>query len=208
MDSLQGVMAITPPVVADMIAWIGMIEEALRGGVQSVQLRLKPATPLQMVIQGRRVLELTRQYNVPLIIDDFPDVAMDLGAEGVHLGATDPGVADVRARYGNRLIIGGSAYCDPKRALTLQKQGANYVGFSTPFISGTKKDAPQCQLENVKKALSRLKIPIFLVGGINSDNIEIAKQTGVAGIAVSWGIFGQDDPEMTARHFTRAWLGI
>lgn len=205
MNRLQGVMAITPPIVADRVAWLGMIEEALRGGVDILQLRLKPATPLQLVIHGRRVLDLTRKYNVPLFIDDFPDVAVEIGAEGVHLGREDPSVADVRARYGSRLTIGGSAYCDPGLAMDLQEQGADYVGFSTPFVSNTKEDAPDCPLNNVSEAVKRLKIPIFLVGGIDQGNIELAQKTGVSGIAVSWGIFGQADPESAARQFIRAW---
>ncbi len=202
---LNGVMAITPPVVADRAAWLGMIEEVLHGGVRLLQLRLKPATPLQMMIHGRRVLELARKYNALLIINDFPDVAVEIGAHGVHLGRDDPRVEDVRRRYGRHLIIGGSAYCDPNLALSLQRQGADYVGFSTPFASRTKPGAPDCPLSRARELVRVLDIPVFLVGGITPGNAATAHRTGVSGIAVSWGLFGAAEPENAASVFVSHW---
>ena len=206
-SKLKGVMAITPPVVADRAAWLGMIEAVLHGGIRLLQLRLKPATPLQMLIHGRRVLDLVRRYDALLIVNDFPDVAIAIGADGVHLGRDDPRVQDVRRRYGSDLIIGASAYCDLDLALSLQHQGADYVGFSTPFASRTKPGAPDCPLTNVSRLVQALKIPVFLVGGIGLENQGIVRETKVAGVAVSWGLFGADEPEAAARVLTESWSG-
>ena len=157
------------------------------------------------MLHARRVRELTGYYNIPLIIDDFPEVAVEVGAAGVHLGRNDPSVSKIRQEYGNKLIIGASAYCDPDLALKLQQDGADYVGFSTPFKSKTKSSAPECPLSAVTRARELLSIPIFMVGGITLENIDQVHQTRVEGFAVSWGLFGAGDPEETARHFVNAW---
>ena len=198
-------MAITPPVVADRVIWLGMVEAALKGGVEILQLRLKPATPMEMMLQARRVLTLTRRYGIPLIINDFPEVAAEVGADGVHLGREDPQIGEVRKRYGKELIIGASAYCDPSRAMDLQQEGADYLGFSTPYVSKTKPDAPDCALDKARQVIAGVRIPVFMVGGITLDRMGELKSIGAQGFAVSWGLFGQGDPETRARAFARSW---
>ena len=205
MNKLHGMMAITPPVVADRVLWSGMIEAVLKGGARILQLRLKPATPMEVMLQARRVLELTRHYGIPLIIDDFPEVAAEVGADGVHLGKDDASVSEVRREYGKKLIIGASAYCDPELAVDLQHQGADYLGISTPFVSSTKKSAPSCPMSVVGRVKQSVSIPVFLVGGITLDNIDQVKRSGADGFAVSWALFGAGDPQENAQKFVESW---
>ena len=200
--NLSGLMVITPPVVENRAEFYGMIHAALKGGADIIQLRLKPISPLKLMMFGRALLELTGEYNVPLIVDDVPLVAKEIGAAGVHVGKDDPDVKEIREQYGRKLIVGASGYCDVELVRQLEAQGADYVGFSSPYASVTKPSKSKCPLLDLNRAVKSVSIPVFAIGGITLDNVKSVLETGVAGVAVGAGIFySGKDVEDTTRKF-------
>lgn len=192
---LQGLYAVTDDTLPPRNSFIEHIEAALKGGIDLLQLRLKMAPREEFERLARKVLQLTENYGIPLFINDRPEIAHKVGAEGVHVGRDDPSVEEIRKLYGNSLSIGASAYGDLQLSLELEKEGANYVAFGNFFPSPTKPKEKIVSLDVLKRAKERLKIPVFAIGGINHRNARVVLEAGADGIAVVSAIFGFKEPE-------------
>ena len=176
------------------------VEKALAGGANVVQLRDKTSPPSEIVSLGRELLGITGRYGVPLIINDSPDLMMEIGADGVHLGEDDPNVIPTRKRLGNGAIIGVSCYGSVPRGIHTERMGADYVVFGTPWATPTKPDREPTPFETLVEAKTAIAgIPIFVIGGIFAHNAAEVLETGVDGVAVITGVFGSDDPERASR---------
>ena len=176
------------------------VEKALAGGANIVQLRDKTSSPSEIVSLGRELLGITGKYGVPLIVNDSPDLMMEIGADGVHLGENDPNVIPTRKRLGNGAIIGVSCYGSVPRGIHAERMGANYVVFGTPWATPTKPDREPTPFETLVEARTAVAgIPIFAIGGIFAHNAAEVLETGVDGVAVITGVFGSDDPEKASR---------
>lgn len=176
------------------------VEKALAGGANIVQLRDKTSPPSEIVSLGRELLGITGRYGAPLIINDSPDLMMEIGADGVHLGEDDPNVIPTRKRLGNGAIIGVSCYGSVPRGIHAERMGADYVVFGTPWATPTKPDRKPTPFETLVEAKTAVAgIPIFAIGGIFAHNAAEVLQTGVDGVAVITGVFGSDDPKRAAR---------
>ena len=168
-----------------------------------VQLREKESSGEEILRIAGELHKLTRGYNVPLIINDYLDVARDIGAEGVHLGQHDTPVAEARRALGDRAIIGVSCYSSIERGIEAHKEGVDYLAFGTPFFTPTKPDRRPTSFEILKEAKRVItKIPIFAIGGITAQNVASVLETGVDGIAVITGVFGSSDPEKASRQLS------
>lgn len=176
------------------------VEKALAGGANIVQLRDKTSPPSEIVSLGRELLGITGRYGAPLIINDSPDLMMEIGADGVHLGEDDPNVIPTRKRLGNGAIIGVSCYGSVPRGIHAERMGADYVVFGTPWATPTKPDREPTPFETLVEAKTAVTgIPIFAIGGIFAHNAAEVLETGVDGVAVITGVFGSDDPKRAAR---------
>ena len=184
-------------------AWVGrqtlseQIEDALRGGVTLVQLREKHLEKEAFVEEAKAVLALCRQYGVPLIINDRLDVALESGADGVHVGIEDAPVAEIRAQAGPDFIIGATAKT-VEQAQAAQAAGADYLGVGAVFPSPTKQNAIRITAEALREICSSVSIPAVAIGGITAENAPSLKGCGMAGIAVVSAIFGAADIEKAA----------
>ena len=184
-------------------AWVGrqtlseQIEDALRGGVTLVQLREKNLAKEEFVAEAKAVLALCRQYGVPLIINDRLDVALESGADGVHVGIEDAPVSEIRRQAGPDFIIGATAKT-VAQAQAAQAAGADYLGVGAVFPSPTKRNAIRITSDQLLEIYGSVSIPAVAIGGITAENAPSLKGCGMAGIAVVSAIFGASDIQQAA----------
>ena len=181
-------------------AWVGkqtlleQIEDALKGGATIVQLREKKLDEDNFIEEAVRVRELWHKYNVPLIINDNVDGAINCGADGVHGGIEDAPVAEIRKRVSADFIIG--ATCKTvEQAKIAEAAGADYMGVGAVFPSPTKTNAVRITNEQLREIVSSVSIPAVAIGGISYDNVCEMKSSSVSGVAVVSAIFGAEDIE-------------
>jgi thiamine-phosphate pyrophosphorylase len=199
--AISGLYAVTPD-MADTPALIAMAEAALAGGARLLQYRNKQAPATVRLVQARALHALCRKYRVPLVVNDHLDLALAVGAEGLHLGAEDGSLAPARAQLGPARILGASCYDRIELALEAERLGADYVAFGSFFPSSVKPGAvraPRALLGNAKR---RLSIPVVAIGGITLDNAPELIAAGADGVAVISALFDADDVGIAARRFS------
>lgn len=189
-------------------AWTGkktlteQIEEALSGGVTCVQLREKGLSEAEFVDEAVKVRALCRAFGVPLIINDNLSVALASGADGIHVGAEDMAVSEIRARTGRDFIIGATAKT-VAAARKAEADGADYLGVGAVFPSPTKKNAVRIDARQLKEICSSVSIPAVAIGGINLSNVDGLSGCRMSGIAVVSAIFAAEDIASAARELKR-----
>ena len=199
--SINGLYAVTPD-IADTALLLKKVEAALQGGINLLQYRNKAANHKLQTQQARAILPLCRQYNVPLIINDSVKLCLTLDADGVHLGADDGNLAEVRARIGKDKILGASCYNRFDLALSAQQAGASYVAFGACFASSTKPNAPVAGLDLFTRAKTELTIPTVAIGGITLTNAPQVIAAGASAIAVINAIFNANDAKSACTEFS------
>jgi len=199
-NNLTGLYVITDKKLIKRAGFIETVEKSIKGGARIVQLREKDTPQNEILNLGKELLKLTRRYDVPLIINDSPELAKEIGADGVHLGGDDISIKNARAILGDEVIIGVSCYNQIERGLNAVQNGADYVAFGTPYYTPTKPEREPTSIEVLKEAVYVIsQIPIFAIGGITKENASEILGTGVDGIAVITSVFGSPDPENAAR---------
>jgi len=201
--NLTGLYVITDKKLIQIDSFVQTVEKSIRGGARLVQLREKDTPEDEIINLGLQILEVTRRYGVPLIINDSPELAREIGADGVHLGGEDASVRNARAILGADAIIGVSCYNRIERGLNAVQAGADYVAFGTPYKTPTKPDREPTSIEILNQAVKLInEIPVFAIGGITKENARTILETGVDGIAVITSVFGSTDPEKATRELT------
>jgi thiamine-phosphate pyrophosphorylase len=197
---ISGLYAVTPD-CNDTPDLLAKVEAALAGGARLLQYRNKTANPALQLIQGRALLALCWEYQVPLIINDHLDLALALDAHGLHLGAEDGLLAQARARLAAGKILGASCYRSIETALDAQQAGADYVAFGGFFISTIKPSTTRTPLALLHEAKQRLSVPVVAIGGITPDNAPQLVAAGADGVAVISALFGAPDVRAAAQRF-------
>lgn len=178
---------------------LDIIRAAVSGGVSVVQLREKNSSTRQFVELGRAVVAELKRLPVPVIINDRVDVAMAVGAQGVHLGQSDMPYPLARELLGPRAIIGLSVET-LDQAVAAEQLDVNYLGLSPVFATTTKTElTSQLDLEGVRQIRARSSHRLVAIGGINSGNAESVIQSGADGLAVVSAICAAEDPYGSAR---------
>ena len=204
---LRGLYAITSAeLCADPARLLAAVEGALRGGATLIQFRDKQGAPATRLANARALAALCHDHGARLIINDDVVLALDCGADGVHLGAADAPLAQARRALGARAIL--SASCGPylERAHAAIAAGADYVAFGRFFPSRTKPDAPQATVELLRRARGELQLPICAIGGVTPDNGGALVGAGADLIAAVEGVFGAAEPaavEAAARAYAQ-----
>lgn len=173
------------------------IEVALQGGVSFLQLREKAGSTREYLDLAEKVHALTKQYSVPMIIDDRLDVAMAVDAEGVHLGQSDMPVATAREIWGQEKIIGVTAKT-VEQAMDAYTQGADYLGVGAIYPTTTKVKTVLTSVDTLRDICKAVPIPVNAIGGLNKDNIDVLKGVPIAGICVVSAIMKAEDPKLAA----------
>ncbi len=178
--------------IAPFEKWPLIIEEAIKGGVTLVQLRMKHATTRQFMDCAMAVKKITDRYTIPLIINDRLDVAMAIDAHGLHVGQEDMKVEQVRAIWGTDKLVGVSAHT-VKEAIEAVEQGADYLGVGAMFATQTKEEASVVSLDVLRSICERVSCPVVVIGGIKSDNLETFEGQNIDGFAVVSAIMAKED---------------
>lgn len=179
-------------------AWVGketlyeQVEDALKGGATFIQLREKELDKESFLKEAIEIKKLCKKYNVPFVINDEVDIALQVDADGVHVGQSDMEAGNVREILGPDKIIGVSAQT-VEQALLAEKRGADYLGVGAVFKTGSKDDADDVSHETLKAICEAVSIPVIAIGGITVDNVAELKGTGICGIAVISAIFAKPD---------------
>lgn len=182
------------------------VELAIQGGVTVVQLREKECSSRQFYQLATDVKAITDAYEVPLIINDRLDIALAVGADGVHLGQKDIPIHVARNILGPDKIIGATANTKDK-AEDAWKAGADYLGVGDVFGTSTKSDTNPVSLEELKIIKQSVEIPVIAIGGVNANNIRQLRETGVDGAAVISAIVGQKDITAAAEFLVSSFRG-
>ena len=179
------------------------VEAAVAGGVTMVQIREKAASTGDFYRIALEVQAVTRRYHIPLVINDRLDIALAVGAGGLHLGQSDLPLPAARRLAGNKLFIGISA-STVEEALRAEAEGADYLGAGAVYPTGSKADAGEViGLEGLEEIRAAVKIPVVGIGGVNASNAAEVMKTGAAGIAVISGILSRPDIGEAARNLRR-----
>jgi thiamine-phosphate pyrophosphorylase len=171
---------------------------ALQGGVRTIQLREKDLPIRELLALAQDMRSLTTEYSAKLFINDRVDVAIAVGADGVHLAHQSMPPEAVRRIVGDRMLIGVSTHTI-EEAKAAEAGGADFITFGPVFLTPSKAAFGQpVGLECLKDAKKTVKIPLFGLGGIKSGNISQVIDSGADGIAMISDIFGADDIERAA----------
>lgn len=174
------------------------VEEIIQSGATFIQLREKETDLEQFISEGKKIREITNRYKIPLVINDNINVALAVGADGVHVGQTDLEAKKCRERIGDDKILGVSAQT-VEQAVLAEKSGADYIGVGAVFSTSTKADASPVSYEVLSEICKSVSIPVVAIGGINQDNILKLKGSGIDGVAVISAIFAAPDKKEAAK---------
>lgn len=179
-------------------ALIDCVREALEGGVTLVQYRAKTASSAEMYNEALQLKALCDSFNVPLIINDRLDIAMAVGASGVHLGQDDLPCTAARKLLGEDYIIGVSAH-NPAEAEAALQSGADYLGCGAVFGTATKADVKKLGTDGLAAICKAKGLPVVGIGGVTADNYREVRAAGADGAAIVSGILAQPDIRATVR---------
>lgn len=179
-------------------ALIDCVREALEGGVTLVQYRAKTASSAEMYAEALQLKALCDSFKVPLIINDRLDIAMAVGAAGVHLGQDDLPCAAARKILGEDYIIGVSAH-NPAEARAALLCGADYLGCGAVFGTATKADVKKLGTDGLAAICKAKGLPVVGIGGVTADNYREVRAAGADGAAIVSGILAQPDIRATVR---------
>lgn len=199
MKKLNGLYFITDESLIPENNYFNVIDSVLRHKPQFVQLRAKNVDKKDLLNKAKKIREISARYGVKFIVNDYPDVAIDSGADGVHIGHLDDAYLKIRDMIGHNKIIGVSCYGDIDRCIKFSELGADYIAIGTPYFTKTKPERIKTELSRMVEIVNKItKTPIFAIGGIDNSNINEILNVGVDGIAVINSVFGAVDPSKSA----------
>ena len=181
--------------------FLSRVKAALSGGVTLIQLREKERSTREYIALAKKVHELSKQFGVPLIIDDRVDVALASGAEGVHLGQSDMQIDAARKIVGEDFIIGATTKT-VEQALEAYQQSADYLGVGAIYPTTTKVKTVLTSTETLDKICKAVPIPVNAIGGLNKDNIDVLKGIDIKGVCAVSAIMKAPDPKTAAEELS------
>ncbi len=202
---LHGLYALTPD---DNLSprLSALVDSALQGGVKWVQYRNKTAAVPLRRTQAIELLRICRAHGAKLIINDDVWLAVEIGADGVHLGKNDipgGGLATARDALGSKRILGVSCYDDLARAEVAVDAGADYIAVGSVFASSSKPEATRASLDTLAEAKQRFTVPVVAIGGITAKNAPQVLAAGADMVAVMSDLFNAMDIKSQAEKFRK-----
>lgn len=202
---ISGLYAITPD-LENTEDLLDKVRQVLEGGAQLIQYRNKSANKVLLRVQAGLLLQLCREHEVPLIINDYLDLAMEIDADGLHVGRDDASVKKVRDQLGYNKIVGVSCYNNLDLALQAEKESADYVAFGAFFSSLTKPAAVAVSVDLVEQAKKKIGVPIVGIGGIRLTNARTVIQSGCTAIAVCNDLFHSENSKVKAAQYAQLFV--
>ena len=176
---------------------VQVCEEILQNGVTFLQVREKDLDQAAFAAEAQQLKAVCARYHTPFVVNDSLEVAMEIDADGVHVGQSDIMGRDIRSMIGPDKILGISART-VEEAVAAQEAGADYIGVGAVFGSTTKKNARNLSVEKLREISNSVTIPVVAIGGINADNLPQLAGSGVDGVAVVSAIFAAECPGRAA----------
>ena len=167
-------------------------KEVLESGATFLQIREKDLDEETFEEEAKALKELCEKYHVPFVVNDNVDIALDIDADGVHVGQSDIKGREIRSILGPDKILGISAGT-VEEAVAAEKAGADYIGVGAVFGTSTKKDARNLSVEKLREISRAVTIPVVAIGGINKSNLMDLSGSAVDGVAVVSAIFAAED---------------
>ena len=182
------------------------VEQAVIGGCTMVQLREKEILSLDFYVLASEMKKITDRYGIPLIINDRIDIAVAVGAAGVHIGQKDIPADIARKVIGKDMLLGVSAV-SAAEAVNAAKAGADYLGVGAMFPTGTKPDAGFVSMEELGRIRKAVDIPIVVIGGIGKENAMLFQPMGIDGLAVVSAVIAQPNIKKSAADLKSLFFG-
>lgn len=176
---------------------LNTVEQACLGGATIIQLREKEKATREYISLAEKVHSVTKKYNIPLIIDDRVDVALAADTEGVHVGQSDMPVAIARKLMGENKIVGATTKT-VEQAREAYEQGADYLGVGAIYPTTTKVKTVLTSVDTLKSIVKAVPINVNAIGGLNTENADILKGSGISGICVVSAIMKSENPKLAA----------
>lgn len=181
---------------------VEVMEEAILGGVDIIQLRDKSGDKAAILEKAKALRELTSRYGVTFIVNDYIDIAMEVDADGIHLGQGDVPLLEARKIVGDK-IIGISTHVI-EEALLAEQQGADYIGVGPIYPTATKADVVDpVTTAYIQQVVQQVKIPFVAIGGIKLHNVDEVIEAGASRICAVSEIVGSTDVKGTCEAFIR-----
>ena len=177
---------------------LSVCEEVLANGTTFLQIREKDLSPEAFEAEAAKLKVLCEKHHVPYVVNDSVEIALAIGADGVHVGQSDIRGRDIRAIIGPDKILGISAG-NVEEALAAEAAGADYIGVGAVFGTTTKKNARNLTVEQLRAIVAAVSIPVVAIGGIHAGNLMELRGSGVDGVAVVSAIFAADHPGKATR---------
>jgi thiamine-phosphate pyrophosphorylase len=201
---LGGVYLVTSP-QRPVSRLLETVESSIEGGARIVQFRDKGAYPLEERSDiARMARSACERRDVPFLVNDDPEFARRVDADGVHLGRDDPSPRIARALLGPKAFIGATVYGKPGEEAAAASAGADYVAVGPFFPSPTKPEEPVLPLHVLDAVVHRSRLPVFAIGGVTAENAGLLARHGVAGVAVVSAIMDAPDPRKATEAIRRA----
>ena len=172
---------------------LDVVKEVLKNGATFLQIREKDLNEAAFEAEAKKLQNICKEYQVPYVVNDNVEIALKIGADGVHVGQSDIKGRDIRAMIGEDKILGISAGT-VEEAIAAEKAGADYIGVGAVFGTSTKKNARNMTMDRLKEIVEAVNIPVVAIGGINSQNISELSGSKVDGVAVVSAIFAAENP--------------
>ena len=199
--AVSGLYAVTPD-EPDTRVLVERVAAAISGGARIVQYRNKTASAALRLEQAQTLKRACDVHGAALIVNDHAELAAEVDAAGVHIGADDGDAAVARDTVGREKLVGVSCYRRLDLARAAEDAGADYVAFGSFFASTVKPGAVRAPLDLLREARAAVRVPIVAIGGITIDNAPALLDAGADAIAVISALFGADDVSAQARRFT------
>jgi thiamine-phosphate pyrophosphorylase len=199
---LAGLYAVTPD-LADTADLVARVAAALTGGAAAIQYRNKTADAALRRAQAAALARVHAARGALFIVNDDAALAVEVGADGVHVGEDDGSIVAAREIVGPDRIIGVSCYNDYARAEAAVAAGADYVAFGSFFASTVKPGARRADVALLLRA-RHLGVPVVAIGGITADNAPELERAGADAVAVISAVFDAPDVEVAARAVANA----
>jgi thiamine-phosphate pyrophosphorylase len=167
---------------------VSTTQQLLDGGVNVLQLRAKGFDPAVIESMALEMLPLTRDAGTPLIINDFPEIAAKVGADGIHVGQDDIKIARVREIVGHEMLVGKSSHSLDQARAAAGEAGVDYIGFGPIFATPTKPTYIPIGMDDIAQVHRDVSIPIFCIGGIKLENVERILEAGARRVVIVSGI--------------------
>jgi thiamine-phosphate pyrophosphorylase len=181
---LYGILDLGYVAGADALA---MADRMLAGGIDVLQLRAKNSTEAEILALGRALAPRCREAGVPFILNDYPHLVLETGADGAHIGQDDGPIEIARAAAGTGAIIGRSTH-SLAQAQAAWAEGADYIGFGPLFATPTKPDYTPIGTEDIATVFRESPVPVFCIGGIKRENLPAVVAAGARRVVVVSGI--------------------